>query len=192
MIEAWRVWRPFPTTAAVEVMGTYWEYPWHPGTNVAMCPSGCAEVPGEGCHCGFWGLADPRDLGALNVSAVALVGTVGLSGRIREHERGLRAERARPLAVSLVVARGRVLTGWVEGGYWVLDDDDPDRWTNRWRTRYRPCTYDDAVARLRAQGWPVVDPAEFDLPVELARCRCARLTHFTFLPPGRTCAGVPA
>jgi hypothetical protein len=178
MIEAWRVWRvalsgcPHRGTPVVpRVEGPWYSaQEWHPGDNAARCDTHvvvCDEVPGSNHGCGFWGLRESwRLLWAEAISPIesigrglGLVGTVGLHGRIREHEHGWRAERARPLAVTLVAFGGQVTS---DGGLclWLLRRPSDEEKTLHCSHVVDPT---EVAAALRARGWPLVPLAELGL-----------------------------
>jgi hypothetical protein len=172
MIEAWRVWRvalsgcPHRGTPVLpRVEGpVYYGQEWHPRSNEAWCWRSCANVPGTEHECGFWGLSEPlwSDDHKVLVDSLrpglGLVGLVGLHGRVAEHEHGWRAERARPLAVTLLAFGG-----------WVASDGGLCLWLLRRpseREKTRCCHVIDpaeVAAVLRARGWPLVPAAELGL-----------------------------
>jgi hypothetical protein len=92
--------------------------PWHAGWNVAMCwppPAGRPQdsahaAPLEGCTCGFYATKKPvaidPTVGFRSTPGTGLImGKVALSGKVIEHERGYRAEKAR--VVELYALPGR-------------------------------------------------------------------------------------
>ena len=85
-----------------------WEGSWR-GWVTAACPrdpfGSSHEAPGEDCSCGFYAMKDPLDVihhwppthfdeGAGACSGL-VSGRVALAGKVIEHEKGFRAERAR-------------------------------------------------------------------------------------------------
>jgi hypothetical protein len=185
VIEAWRVWRvalsgcPDRGTPVVpRVEGPFYRgQEWHPGDNVAACllqvrayppVRFCSSAPGEEHPCGFWGLREAELLRFDDMSMIeqlrpglGLVGTVGLHGRVREHEHGWRAERARPLAVTLVAFGGQVAS---DGGLclWLVHRPGPED-TGRCSHVVDPA---EVATVLRARGWPLVPATELGLACE--------------------------
>ena len=108
-IRAWRVWLP-----SVEVDGTVMLCSlteagggarWAAGDPLrASCPTGEHEAPRGECTCGLYAHKSwaSASLQARGVSG-AVVGEVQLWGRVIEHERGYRAQFARPCALWLPV-----------------------------------------------------------------------------------------
>lgn len=62
-------------------------------------------APARDCGCGLHAAKDPRLLPTVRDGPVSVVGTVGLWGRVIEHEHGYRAALAYPLALRLVCSR---------------------------------------------------------------------------------------
>jgi hypothetical protein len=102
-----RTWRPTPQgmRGVVQV--------W-PGPRLeAAClrgPGAPHEVPG--CRCGIYAFKEAEALGAVGVGdrPGAVYGLASLTGRVIEHERGYRAQRAEVLAVALV-SDGKLVYG---------------------------------------------------------------------------------
>jgi hypothetical protein len=94
---------------------------WQPGEwTTARCPWSDHAAPHEGCTCGLYaamdiGLALVLAAGVLTTTSpgdsmptTAIVGRVQLAGKLIEHARGYRAERARIVEILPIEGRGRL------------------------------------------------------------------------------------
>ena len=78
-------------------------YVWERGVNEAVCkayvgrPGLHGEAPDTNCTCGFYGLYDPN-----NVDSVDVRGVVEVSGRVILGTRGVRAQKAKIVALATV------------------------------------------------------------------------------------------
>lgn len=92
--------------------GVTYQHPWSPGWNDSVCyrlldwASGEVDPdeeqrPHEGCGCGYWGYWRPNGHAFYNFGADELVfGVAEVGGRVRVGDVGVRAEKARILAVA--------------------------------------------------------------------------------------------
>ena len=95
---------------------------WPPGRFSAVCrvdPASGHEAPGIRCSCGIWAFRDraPAEATAAayrHSGGAVAYGRVALWGRVVEHERGWRGQRARPLELLLCGADDEVARELVE------------------------------------------------------------------------------
>jgi hypothetical protein len=119
-ISALRVWR---VDSDLRLHSLNREATWVPGEWLtAHCSIKDHTAPREGCTCGVYAAKDLNQLTPV-VGAPAIVGKVRLAGKIIEHDRGYRAERAR--IVELLPTEGKSqLTESVAGRYGVPIGDE--------------------------------------------------------------------
>lgn len=118
--------------------------------SASPAPSSLHDSPANGCSCGVWALKNPRDAWLTRKEYHAgrrlALGRVQLWGRVIEHNRGYRAEYARPLSLLLLggtqkqadelaafyrcevkVRSGKLLARWLDRAAKAAADDR-SRW----------------------------------------------------------------
>jgi hypothetical protein len=117
-ITAFRVWRG---DLFLRLHSLNNETQWEPGEwATAHCPRSGHDAPNEDCTCGLYAAkdldmalvlaagvltsTDPAD----SMPATAIVGKVQLAGKVIEHDRGYRAERARVVEILPIESRSRL------------------------------------------------------------------------------------
>ncbi len=148
-ISAWRVWtlsgnRRGEKLAIRPIAGIRRPWPALRPARAACVRRRRHEVPGFDCTCGLYATRSPELL--MHARDPAVAGTVGLWGRIVEHEHGFRAEFGYPQRLMLVCC----LCFWVRG----TGRSAPDTVVRLRRGRLVPLC-DEHVELCRRYGYPV-------------------------------------
>ena len=102
-VDGWRAWSVIERNGDVWLSSLTRAQEWEPASAlVASCSRPRHDPPRRRCSCGIYAAAGPEELAGLGPIAGAAVGQVSLWGRIAEHSRGYRAERAYPARLRLV------------------------------------------------------------------------------------------
>ena len=181
-ITAYRVWRG---DLFLRLHSLNNETQWEPGRWAsAYCPRSRHTAPDEDCTCGLYAAKD-IDLALVlaagvltstspgdSMPATAIVGKVELAGKVIEHDRGYRAERARVVEILPIEGRSRLTESLAERFGVPVGDQIPDG-------EHRA----DHVPQLPAPP-SLVPPVDRDRRSRPGASRCAaRLAHRGTHPP---------
>jgi len=123
----WRIWYVGADAAGPTLVSPVAPCTWPSRSAMtAACRHGCDEVPSWTCTCGLYAAKD-IDLALVlaagvltstspgdSMPATAIVGKVELAGKVIEHDRGYRAERARVVEILPIEGRSRLTESLAE------------------------------------------------------------------------------
>lgn len=103
----WNLYEDYSSVRLESLGGDMWP---RGGWMVAECDGHGHEVPGEDCSCGIYAARDREHLFQMGYNSRAAVqGTVALAGKVIPGSQGWRAERARPLCITVPYERWQLV-----------------------------------------------------------------------------------